>query len=63
MEDKHADKGPALGTHTVAVDQRHLMVGHGTQGAGGVGHRGSHSLNKAYSSYDIQDKVEILDLS
>jgi hypothetical protein len=63
MVDKHADKDPALGTHTVAVavDLRDSLAGHGAQDAEGVGHRGGRSWNKADSSYGMdQDMVEIL---
>jgi hypothetical protein len=58
MVDKHADKGPALDTHTVVVvDQRGLLVGHGDQDAG---HKVGRSWNKANSSYGTdQDMVGI----
>jgi len=60
--DKHADKDPALGTHTVAegVDLRDSLAGRALD-AEDVGHRGDHSWNRTGSSYDMgQDMVEIL---
>lgn len=59
--DKHADKVPALGTHTVGVvDLRDSLAGRAALDAEGVGHKGGHSWNKAGSSCMDQDMVEIL---
>ncbi len=60
--DKHADKDPALGTHTVGVvDLRDSLAGRGALDAEGVGHKGDHSWNRTGSSYGMdQDMVEIL---